>query len=133
MVVMFLLFVDNPGIETVNFVSRSNTKWGTLINSINLNIQDGTSSNTIRTLSTCLFDQKSEWSSLEGQTKLSQFQIASTFIAMSNCHDPLPLPPSYSVIHTTMIDAVILTIAHIFNIQPNHFQKHILYFNDDEG
>merc|ERR1719354_240037 len=67
-----LVTFNNPVIETVNLVGRSNTKSSTLINGIDLNIQDGSSSNTIGRLSSSPLNKQGKWSCLEGKTKLGR-------------------------------------------------------------
>ena len=53
-------------------------------------------------------------------------QLQASLKAMSDCHDVLPSSPSYSVVYTTMIEAMKSTMRDLFNIQPNHFQQRIL-------
>jgi len=66
------LILNNPVVETVNLVSRSNSKRSTLINSINLYIKNGSSGDSIGRLSSSLLNEESERSSLESKTKLSR-------------------------------------------------------------
>ena len=53
-------------------------------------------------------------------------QLQASLKAMSDCHDVLPSSPSYSVVYTTMIEAMKSMMRDLFNIQPNHFQQHII-------
>ena len=53
-------------------------------------------------------------------------QLQASLKAMSDCHDVLPSSPSYSVVYTTMIEAMKSMMRDLFNIQPNHFQQRII-------
>mmetsp|Transcript_18777 Transcript_18777/g.24382 ORF Transcript_18777/g.24382 Transcript_18777/m.24382 type:complete len:390 (-) Transcript_18777:51-1220(-) len=66
------LFLNDVLIKSINLVGRTKAKGGTLVYGVNLNVKDGSSSNSITSLSTSLLNKKTERSSLESQSQFGR-------------------------------------------------------------
>mmetsp|Transcript_14119 Transcript_14119/g.39008 ORF Transcript_14119/g.39008 Transcript_14119/m.39008 type:complete len:350 (-) Transcript_14119:284-1333(-) len=64
-------------VESVNFVGRSNADGCTLVDGVDLDIQDGSTRNTIRGLASSLFNKESKRSGFEGQSELGWASLRS--------------------------------------------------------
>mmetsp|Transcript_14116 Transcript_14116/g.32575 ORF Transcript_14116/g.32575 Transcript_14116/m.32575 type:complete len:356 (+) Transcript_14116:1276-2343(+) len=66
------LLAKNHLVEEVDLVSGSEASWGTLIDSLNLDVEARVASDAIRGLASGLLDEEGEGSDLEGNTELSR-------------------------------------------------------------